>query len=145
MDNNIETLFSNYLYALDIKSDMEFKIKQLEQSLKDAEAVEQSAYNAILQYMQKNGVISDNVVLAGREYCIKKFSGKPSVDVPNVDAIPAEFTRVKITKTPDKIKIKSHLENNKVNWASIKIGDDTISYSLVSVTNEDGSKIKARG
>ena len=141
----IKTLFENYQYAALMQTQMEFKLKELQESLRDAEALVATAQTEILSYMRKNGVINEEVMLENKLYKIKRNAGKLSIDVPDLDAVPMEFVRERVVKTPDKIKIKAHLKGNKVNWASEKLGDETITYELVSLQNEDGSLIKARG
>ena len=79
---------------------------------KELEVIEQ----AVADYMTGNGVKQFE---AG--HCTITISETESVDAPDVDAIPEQFVRTKITKEPNKILIKE-LRPEGANWYSLKQG-----------------------
>lgn len=83
-------------------SSRKFEQNKLE---KELETIEQ----ACVDYMLGNGLLDTENLLLGKSY---------SVDVPDVDVVPEEFVRVKITKEPNKILIKELKPQG--NWYTIK-------------------------
>ncbi len=88
-------------------SSMRFEQNALEKQL---EEIEQSC----IDYMTGNGLVETERLRLGTS---------ASVDVPDVDAVPEQFIREKITREPNKILISEAHKSGKLsgaNWYTIK-------------------------
>lgn len=74
---------------------------QLEKTLEDTE-------QAIIDYMQGNGLLATDNFILGRSY---------SVDIADAEAVPDEYCRIKTVREPNKILIKEVKPQG--NWYSI--------------------------
>jgi hypothetical protein len=96
--NSLERAKSNVKAAQDVQQSFEKQLADVEQALVD--------------YCTANGVIQFS---CGNH---RIFLGKSeSVDIPNVEAVPEEYTRIK--REPDKMKIKNTRPEG-ANWYTIK-------------------------
>lgn len=58
--------------------------------------------------------------------------GQVVADIPNPDAVPDEYSRIK--REPKKIEIKKLLEaGTKFNWASLKVNEPKLKYRLLKL------------
>lgn len=101
--------------AKQAKRELDFKIKEHER-------YEQSCEQAFIDYMKANGVKSTQV----SAYHMVTLGTSTAIDVPDVDAVPADYIREKITREPNKALICELHKAGKLegaNWYSVKVSD----------------------
>lgn len=141
----VKELFERYQQACQLCDDAERQVKDATLYKQDMQAALTQTKKDLLFYMNKHGLLKDEVEIEGRIYSITRKSGLDNVDVPELESVPYEFQRIREIKTPDKIKIKEHLRNNKVNWASLQKGEEILTYELIAFTDKEGNRITAKG
>lgn len=81
-------------------------------------------WQGMADLMREHGVTEE---ILETSFCkMKLYFSEPkgSVNVPDVDALPYKFKRVRTVVEPDKKEIGEHLKSGaKVNWASMEYGE----------------------
>ena len=92
------------------------------------------AAKAVMQeYMESNGVTEEVFVGDSVDYKVCFTTPRETVDTPDVDALPDEFARIK--KEPKKKELLEHIkslpEHERPNWATLKLGEKSLTWRLV--------------
>lgn len=99
-------------------------VKTLQNDIKMVQAKRDALWSDIAHLMREAGVVEEVVETS---FCkLKLYFSEPkgAVVVPDVDALPDEYKRVKTTVEPDKKAIGEYLKSGaQVNWASIERGE----------------------
>lgn len=122
----------------------EQKIRDLQAKARDAataigfeintvEREAEGAWSTIRGIMESAGVVSETLpgeADSPNDYQLSFSTPRESVDVPDVEAVPDDF--VKLKKEADKKKIGDYLKaGNTPNWASMKLGESKLSWRPV--------------
>ncbi len=91
-----------------------------EKSAKDAKHLANGLRYDLRKLLEDSGVKSMETEMA----LITVKPAPVSVLIPDNEAVPEEFCRIK--KEPDKTRIKEFLKHNKCNWATLSDRDNTI-------------------
>lgn len=80
---------------------------------------------ALLACMKENGLLQSQLDYGMSTIVLSVRKGSLSVDVPDLEAVPQDFIRVK--REPDKKKIADMLKDGAlVNWATLQQGEDIL-------------------
>jgi predicted RNase H-like nuclease (RuvC/YqgF family) len=112
-EQNLQTKAIDYGYVIkSLDAEMEMfdnEIKRLQERRKQLAKTQDMLKDRLTGAMQEFGITE----MKGRTIKLS-FRKSESVDVYNVDALPEEFKRTKITIEPDKVAIKEALKNGEV-------------------------------
>jgi hypothetical protein len=137
MDNQSLQMFAAILSCEMAQSAAEVEAKALEARAHDirciARASLDAAVSAYTDYMHNNGIVEDYLSGNTCDYKISFTTPRESVDVPDANAVPDDFLRMK--PEPDKKKIAEHLrslpESSRPNWAAMKLGESKLTWKPV--------------
>ena len=123
-EKNLQAKAIDYGYVIkSLDAEMEMfdnEIKRLQERKKQLAKTQDLLKNNLTNAMQEFGITE----MKGRTIKLS-FRKSESVDVYNVDALPDEFKRTKVTVEPDKIAIKEALKNGEVvEGATLSIKDN---------------------
>lgn len=115
MTNQEEEAFilNEYLSARHELELVETQIRNLRTRKNHLEALKEETKQAMIDYMVGNGVEQTTI-----NHLKVSVSKTYSVDVPDVEAVPEEFLRIKVMKEPNKLLIKEARPD--ANWWSMK-------------------------
>lgn len=103
-------------------TDIEADIKKWESEATDAKMIIESE-------MRENGITEETINGSLFDYKIYFTSGRESIKIDNIDAVPDEFC--KIERKPKLKEIKDHIDSgNKINWANVEIGKGKLTYKV---------------
>jgi len=112
-EQNLQTKAIDYGYVIkSLDAEMEMfdnEIKRLQERRKQLAKTQDMLKDRLTGAMQEFGITE----MKGKTIKLS-FRKSESVDVYNVDALPEEFKRTKVTVEPDKIAIKEALKNGEV-------------------------------
>lgn len=104
--------------VIDTQGNVRMFESHIERTLKEIATlmVESNEY----QFKHESGVVIDFYYPTPRK----------SIDVPDANAVPDDFCRIK--REPDKLKIKDHLDaGNRPNWASERTSTPKLTYKFI--------------
>lgn len=92
--------------------------KALSDKAKEVERIEKETRDELLTMMKTDGVVKQTI----GHFTVSLAMRGGGVDVTDIEAVPAEFVRVKTTKEPDKVAIAAYIKNGlgMPNWAIMK-------------------------
>lgn len=112
-DDEEKFLLDEYLTARHMLELCENEIRTLRTKKNGLEKRLEDTKQAMIDYMVGNGVEKTTI-----NHLSVSISKSYAVDVPDVEAVPEEFLRVKVVKEPNKLLIKEARPD--ANWWSIK-------------------------
>lgn len=100
----------------------------LDLRIRNLEAENKKLRSQIITYMQGSGVKRETLDYEIAAVHIHLNPGKVSLDVPDVEALPLAYVRLK--KEPDKKKIQEFIDANAQipNWCNLKKGEDYLTF-----------------
>ena len=112
----------SFLIFLDMqKNDIDLQIRKTKSEIDQLE-------DLITKEMMNDGCVEQDV----GNFCLRLRKKPPRLEIFNDDAVPDEFMREKVTRSPDKIAIKKWVQaGNATNFA--KLVDDEYSLQMKAI------------
>jgi len=130
-ENNLALKVDSYKYVID---GLEDAIEFFKHKEDEAKRVRKS-YEAFIDSMKERLKLTIQSLntneIVGNEYRFSLATGKPKVEIIDVEKLPASYVREKVTYEPDKIKIGEALQNGEIVDGARLVETNTLRTYLV--------------